>query len=309
MPGGIYWRGMALAMPRCFSVLAICTVALCGQELPRGQVLDKVLCGSGPLSYALYLPSQFSDGRLWPILYCLDPAARGRVAVERFAGAAEAEGFVVAGSNDSRNGPVEPARQAIQAMVEDTTARIRIDRARVYVTGFSGGARLALGWARGGGIAGAAVCGAAFGPSGAPEKVPFAVYLAAGRDDFNYFEMHSASLDLARSGANQRWVEFEGGHQWLSEALALDALRFFSGKESPRSASDSAQVRKEAGDFERTFEQFMASSGRRRESLDRNLKLRAGAESDSPDRRLARRVLAAAAVTARERPPAQLKGK
>src|SRR6185369_15137924 len=98
-----------------FALAAFPLVAALGaQELPRGQVLDRVASRDNPAqSYALYVPSNYSPERAWPILYCLDPGARGRVPVERFAEAAEKAGFLVAGSNNSRNGPLAPSEQAI----------------------------------------------------------------------------------------------------------------------------------------------------------------------------------------------------
>jgi len=81
-------------------------------------------------SYALFVPSTYSADRRWPILYCLDPGARGRNAVERFAAAAEKAGFLVAGSNNSRNGPIQPSLEAIRLMVQDTHDRFSIDDAR-----------------------------------------------------------------------------------------------------------------------------------------------------------------------------------
>jgi hypothetical protein len=47
------------------------------------------------------------------MLYCLDPDARGRIPVERFAEAAGRAGWIVGGSNNSRNGPLDIAREAI----------------------------------------------------------------------------------------------------------------------------------------------------------------------------------------------------
>jgi hypothetical protein len=46
--------------------------------LPRGQLVEKVTCASDPnQSYALYLPSNYDKNRKWPVLYALDPGARG----------------------------------------------------------------------------------------------------------------------------------------------------------------------------------------------------------------------------------------
>jgi poly(3-hydroxybutyrate) depolymerase len=117
---------------------------LCGQAVQQIEVRDHP-----GQSYALFVPSNYRADHGWPILYCLDPGARGRAAVERFAAAAEKAGFLVTGSNNSRNGPLAPSREAIGLMVADTHERYAIDDARIYAAGLSGGARLALSWAMG----------------------------------------------------------------------------------------------------------------------------------------------------------------
>src|SRR5882724_626234 len=92
--------------------------ALAGQELRPGEVIDRVpVPGHAGQTYALYLPSTYTPDRAWPILYCLDPGARGKTPVDRFAAAAEKAGVIVAGSNNSRNGPLPPAQEAINLMV------------------------------------------------------------------------------------------------------------------------------------------------------------------------------------------------
>src|ERR1700682_2458350 len=118
---------------------------LTAQNLPPGHIIDRIPCQKNDhQTYALYLPSTYSSTRTWPILYCLDPGARGRVPVERFADAAGKFGFIVAGSNTSRNGSLGPVQEAIQSLVADTTARFSIDPKRVFTAGLSGGARVAL---------------------------------------------------------------------------------------------------------------------------------------------------------------------
>src|SRR5262245_5494578 len=118
-------------------------IAVHSDELAKGQVIPKVVCQSdADQSYALYLPSNYSTGRKWPILYAFDPGARGSVPVERFKVAAEKVGFIVVGSNNSRNGPWEPTLNAIKAVVKDTQTRFSIDETRIYATGLSGGARV-----------------------------------------------------------------------------------------------------------------------------------------------------------------------
>lgn len=54
-------------------------------------------------SYALYLPLAYSPMQRWPLLLVFDPFARGEVSVKLFHEAAEKYGFIVVGSNNSRN--------------------------------------------------------------------------------------------------------------------------------------------------------------------------------------------------------------
>ncbi|MCI0656054.1 MAG: hypothetical protein L0170_03170, partial [Acidobacteria bacterium] len=46
--------------------------------LAPGTLHDRIATAEDPShSYALYLPSDYSPDRRWPVLYAFDPAARG----------------------------------------------------------------------------------------------------------------------------------------------------------------------------------------------------------------------------------------
>src|SRR5664279_505910 len=76
------------------------------QNLPLGSILERVICSSQPdQSYSLYLPSNYTSDRSWPIVYSFDPAARGKIPVELQKEGAERFGYILAASNNSRNGP------------------------------------------------------------------------------------------------------------------------------------------------------------------------------------------------------------
>ena len=96
--------GLVLILAPSFSAVAQ-TGAAPSESLPKGQIVDKVVCAKSPeQSYALYLPSTYDAARKWPILYAFDPGARGRLPVAQFKDAAEKYGWIVVGSNNSRNG-------------------------------------------------------------------------------------------------------------------------------------------------------------------------------------------------------------
>src|SRR5256885_8037862 len=114
-------------MKRTMAVALLLARWLCGQSVPQVSIQQIEVRGHPGQSYALFVPSNYRPDRAWPIVYCLDPGARGRVPVERFAAAAAQAGFLVAGSNNSRNGALAPSQQAIGLMVVDTVERYKID--------------------------------------------------------------------------------------------------------------------------------------------------------------------------------------
>jgi poly(3-hydroxybutyrate) depolymerase len=194
-------------------------------SFPLGQVVERVSCrDDGSQSYALYLPAGYRPDRPWPILYAFDPAARGRVPVELFSKAAERLGYIVVGSNNSRNGPSEPIVAAVNAVWSDTHARFVLDPERIYATGMSGGnfpARLLLAQ-RG---AGMVACVGAFVRDDIAAVEPRHTWIAiAGVGDFNFDLNRAAVRDLVARGVVARFVTFDGGHSWPPEAVVSQAL-------------------------------------------------------------------------------------
>jgi hypothetical protein len=91
------------------------------QSLPPGTVVPRVVTlGNPEQSYALYLPSGYARERRWPVVFVFDPLARGERALGQFRHAEELHGFIVAASNNSRNGPWAPEMEAAEAMVAET---------------------------------------------------------------------------------------------------------------------------------------------------------------------------------------------
>jgi dienelactone hydrolase len=214
-----------------FLFLFTCTnVQAATEDLPPGVVIEKVICKSNASqSYALYLPSNYSPTRAWAILYCFDPAARGSLPVELFKEAAEKYGYIVVGSNNSRNGPSVPLEDILQTLFTDTFARFAINEKRIYTAGFSGGARVAssIAYRLNGKVAGVIACGAGFPPNLLPPKsIPFVLFGIAGTDDFNFPELYRLHTDLDSLAIANRLETFDGGHAWASSALCLEAIEW-----------------------------------------------------------------------------------
>ena len=190
-----------------------------------GRIIEPVACATDATqTYAVYVPTSYDQARRWPVLFCFDPGARGRVPVERFQAAAEKYGYIVAGSDNSRNGEWAANAAAINAMINDVNRRLAVDAHRFYVAGLSGGARVACQVALAGLAKGVVACSAAFPNSATPPKVPFAFFGTAGLNDFNYLELRRTDRELDARHAPHRVVIFPGGHEWLSSDLAVEAI-------------------------------------------------------------------------------------
>jgi len=209
-----------------FSLLVLASAGI-AQDFPKGQIIDEVKCKADEKqTYALYLPSGYTPDRKWNIILAFDPRGRGRVPVAQLQAAAEKYGYIVAGSYNSRNGPMQVSQNAAKALIADVQARFSIDPKRMYAAGQSGGARFALDLALGSKLfAGVIASSAGFAqPMGGGVALPFVVFATAGTEDFNYLEMRR--FDRQLTSPHQVRI-FVGDHTWLPSDLAVEALEWF----------------------------------------------------------------------------------
>jgi predicted esterase len=196
------------------------------QQPARGRIVEHVSCPADPTqTYTLYLPSAYQTSRIWPLLLVFDPGGRAARATEVFREAAERFGWIVATSENSRNGPWEPTLRAINAMWPALLAGYAVDEHRVYAAGHSGGATVAWLMAmQTGQLAGIIVSGQP-NPEAQPAKGKgFAWFGMAGHTDFNQMEVKKIDDQLSRSSSPHRMEFFDGGHQWPPIDLTMRAF-------------------------------------------------------------------------------------
>jgi predicted esterase len=201
----------------------------------RGTVVLSLPCLSDPTqTYALYLPSNYSPERQWPIIYAFDPFARGKVPVELYQDAAEKYGYIVAGSNNAKNGQGALEFAAAQAVWEDTHRRFAIDKDRAYTTGLSGGARFATSLALycyTCSIAGVIAHGAGYPvKEAAVANDHFLYYVAVGDADFNLPEILALRKQKEEHGASFKVKIYPGPHQWAPKDVVEDAIEWLQVK-------------------------------------------------------------------------------
>lgn len=204
--------------------------------LPQaGKVHEHISCKANTLlTYALYLPSKCSNRfdisakhERYPVIIAFDPMGDGSLPVKRFSSLAEKYGFILIGSNDSRNMQSPSESEAIvAAMFDEAENRLPIDTLAIYVMGFSGGSRVSTATAMYRPyVKGVIGCGAGF-PSGVqPPNYKFDYFGIVGLGDFNLNEMVSLDKTLGQMNFRHFVLEFDGIHGWpgskeIEKALA-----------------------------------------------------------------------------------------
>jgi predicted esterase len=305
------YSGNVLKLHLCFLAISVLALPASAQQtgttgdsprvFPLGTIVAKVVTKAKPdQSYALYLPTSYSARKRFPIIYAFDPGARGKVPVELMKDAAERYGYIVVGSNNSRNGSWKIEAEAAEAMLADTQERLAIDRYRAYFAGFSGGARVAARLAQ---LckcaAGVLLNGAGFQPEAfASPDAPFAVFAAIGTYDFNYGEMVRMDDELEKLRYARFLRRFEGPHQWAPSNAMDEALAWFrlqamktgrDGRNDSFVAAFAAQEAERAQAFEQSGEFYFAWKEYRQAAesitgIADNTVLRAKAEAFAKDK-------------------------
>jgi dienelactone hydrolase len=203
------------------------------QEPGKVETLE---CKADPAQkYVCYLPKAYTPLRKWPILYCFSPNADGASFVRLYKDVAEEVGWIVAASNNSRNGPWEPIQAAISALWADTHARFSLDDKRVFASGFSGGARVSFAMSKlyPEAFAGVLAIGAGL-DDGKPPGKGVAVWLVCGETDFNLKELEALDARLKSGGYRYARKTFPGGHTLPPPELAAESVRWMAREKPPR---------------------------------------------------------------------------
>ncbi len=184
-----------------------------------GKIIDTVVCKADPAqSYALYIPVK-GNAAVLPVIYFFDPHADGALPLKKYKSLADAYGFILVGSNNSKNGNDWPATENIwRHLFDDTQDRLKTDRHRIYTCGFSGGAKVAGFIALQHSVVKGVIAGGAGLPDGTPAgDFNFSFTAIAGEGDMNLTDLVAINNDLDKSRTRHRIIFFDGKHEWAPE--------------------------------------------------------------------------------------------
>ncbi|MES2592348.1 MAG: hypothetical protein V4608_10715 [Bacteroidota bacterium] len=194
------------------------------KNILTGQIIDRIACDNdSSQSFAVYLPKKYSSEKTYPVIYAFDPHGEGKLPISIYKDLAEQYGFILIGSNNSKNGIAWDESQKIaKNLFAETRKRFSINEQRIYLMGFSGGARIANALTIiNGGIRGVICCGAAIPAANSDSpRGNYTFFGLVGNTDFNYTEMAKYDmLDLAGNNIKHILVTFDGKHEWPSKDI------------------------------------------------------------------------------------------
>ena len=181
-----------------------------------GKLMPIIVCkADAGKSYALYIPANKNKTDL-PVIYFFDPHADGAGTLNRYTNLAERYGFILVASNNSKNGNDWSTEENIWNILStDSRQRLNIDTARMYVCGFSGGAKAATYIALlHPGISAVIACGAVLPEMLRDGNLNFTFTAITGEGDLNRSDLVATDNSLNNTDTKHRIIYFDGIHEW-----------------------------------------------------------------------------------------------
>lgn len=184
----------------------------------KGMIHDSIpISGTNDETFALYLPEKYKESELSSIVIIFEPAARASIGIQPFIEASEKYGHIIVCSNNSRNGPYERNFGIANNLFNHIFTNFNIKQDEMYLSGFSGGSRLASAVASlTDKFAGVIACGAGFSYSQQhiPSTQGYAYIGLCGDRDPNYSEMLENKDHLKLFKFNSTLITYNGNHSW-----------------------------------------------------------------------------------------------
>jgi len=176
-------------------------------------------------TYEVYIPERNNAVDKLPLLVVLDAHGSGKFALAKFKSGASQYPIVLIASNLIKNG-FDGYEGAIQTLINDVRQKYPVNET-VFMTGFSGGARMALGYGLAHPLNGLIMCGALSNPDQL-NALRCPVISISGMDDFNFMETVQYLFQEKSTSANLKIELTNASHSWPDSILLANALGFLT---------------------------------------------------------------------------------
>ncbi len=179
-------------------------------------------------NYSLYLPANYDTTKTFPVIYFFDPQGKGNLPLEKYKSIADSLGIIFVGSNATKNGMQwAEISTAANQLFTATKQKLKINQQKIFICGFSGGARIASNLAvQNNNIAAVISCSA--GLSAQPSQLRNNLIFVgiAGKEDMNLTEIYDAGEALKNSELKYLIKYFDGPHEWPPIETMDEAIKF-----------------------------------------------------------------------------------
>lgn len=208
--------------------MVFASLGSCKPANPAGKTIspvDKTDCcmSDSENTYEVYIPQRNDATEKMPLLLILDAHGNGKFALNKFKHGANQYPSVLVASNLVKNGLVN-YDVAIHALVEDVRRKYPMGET-VFVAGFSGGARMALGYALTHQVNGLILCGA-LAASNQINAVHCPVISISGMDDFNFMETAQFLFQEQSTPDNLKIELTNASHSWPDSLMLANSFGF-----------------------------------------------------------------------------------
>ena len=196
--------------------------------LKKGAVVDSIKVNDSiSETFALFLPTDFSREKAWPVVFVFDPEGRGRAAAQLFRQGAEDQGYIIVASNNITKGDSLLNNLRVASRMMNTTFNyLPIDQNRVYTAGFAEGAEVASAipavFKNVQGVIGAG--GVWMNPDLLKKENKFSFIGISGTRDPRLYDMEEMVRFLKMKGFSSTLKKFDGGHEWPSSNMISSVL-------------------------------------------------------------------------------------
>lgn len=179
-------------------------------------------------AYTVYLPANYDTTKTFPSVYFFDPQGKGNFPVEKYKTISDELGIILIGSNAIKNGMSwDEISKFASNIFSESQRKFSIDKTKIIVCGFSGGARVAGNLALFDNSVTAVISCSAGLPAAVSQLRKNLIFIAiAGKEDMNLTEVFDAGELLKNSEIKHRIKYFEGTHEWCPSEIMNEAIQF-----------------------------------------------------------------------------------
>jgi hypothetical protein len=174
-------------------------------------------------TYEVYIPQRQSAVEKLPLLIIIDAHGSGKFAIDKFKHGADRYSVILVASNLIKNGHSN-YEGAIQALIKDVCQKYPVGET-IFISGFSGGARMALGYALNHLLDGLILCGA-LAEADRINALRSTVISISGMDDFNFIETAQYLFQEQSIPGNLKIELINASHNWPDSLVLTNALGF-----------------------------------------------------------------------------------